>query len=143
MEVILKKTKITKSIIDQSLRGPYSLYFNWTGYDILGWVGIKRSKEYYRWTLFYKNDTNQIIKIPYIDNSNRIKYFEKGVQLPDAKMGYIYPQLKHIEVTYPDSFSGFIFKQDYPVETEEEMDLKFEAIKNHITEVNQKGQIYI
>lgn len=143
MEVILKKTKITKSIIDQSLRGSYGLHYSWEGYDILGWVGIKRAKEYYRWTLLYKRNTQQIIKIPYIDSKTRVESFREGTQLSDGNKGWIYPSIKKIRISYPDKFSSWVNQQDYPVETNEEMDEKFENLKKHILEVNQKGQIYI
>lgn len=143
MDVILKKTKITKSIIDQSLRGSYGLHYNWEGYDILGWVGIKKAKEYYRWTLLYKRNTHQIIKIPYIDKVSSVEYYNQNVQRPGKDGGYDYPLLRHIKVKYPDKFSQWTNIQDYLEETNEEMDSKFEAIKKHILEVNQKGQIYI
>lgn len=143
MEVVLKKSKITKSIIDQSLRGLYSLYYSWDGYEILGWVGIKKSKEYYRWTLLYKKATQQIIKIPYIDNESRIKIVKKSKQLRDGNQGWIFPELLYIQISFPDRFSGFENHQDYPTETDEEMNDKFEKLKEHIRIVNEKGQIYI
>ena len=41
MEVVLKKTKITKSILQQSIYGHESLYIGNPNYDFLGWCRIK------------------------------------------------------------------------------------------------------
>ena len=44
MEVILKKTKITKSILEQSLIGNDSLYLGHPSFDILGWCNVIKGK---------------------------------------------------------------------------------------------------
>lgn len=141
MIVELKKTKITKSIVQQSLMGSYSLFYNWEGYDILGWCMIK-SKHNIRWTLLYKRISNQIIIFPYISNHKYLEIIEKSVQKSDPEGGYSFPLMLSIKV-YCNDLNRTINILEQTTETKEEMEQMFEKCKQFLIIVDQKGQIYL
>lgn len=141
MIVELKKTKITKSIVQQSLLGSYSLFYNWEGYDVLGWCLVK-TKHNIRWTLLYKRISNQIIILPYISNHKKLEIIEKTVQKQNPEGGYSFPLILFIKV-YCNDLNSTITILEQTTETNEQMNEKFNKCKEFLTIVNQKGQIYL
>lgn len=144
MEVILKKTKITKSIVEQSLSGSLSLtYEKLENHDILGWCIVKKGKYAYRLVLIYNNKTNQLFKLNYTAGTgDRILMTEESVQRSDNKGGYIFPVVKKIKILYPDLNNSSIIEQRED-ETYEDMEEKLKSIRDFYKIVNEKGQIYL
>ena len=144
MEVVLKKTKITKSIVEQSLSGNYSLmYEKLDNYTILGWCSHKTGKYTIRRVLLYNKLNNFIIKLPY-SSPEKITIKEEIVQRDDknCKGGYVFPVVKIIIVQYPDLNNSLRLEQRED-ETYEDMEEKLKNIKDFYRIVNEKGQIYL
>lgn len=141
MEVELKKTKITKSIVEQSLSGNYSILYNWTNYDILGWCSTKSGKYTVRKVLLYDRIRNSVVKWQYTSPS-KITMIEESVQRDDKNGGYIFPVLKKIKIPYEDLNNTLTLEQAED-ETYEDMEQKLKKIKEFYNIVNQKGQIYL
>lgn len=143
MKVELKRTNITTSIVKQSLMGSYSLYYNWKGYDILGWCKFV-GKSSLRYILLYKEKSNQIIKLPFVVNpKDHISLYKEGVQkqAPDG-VGWVFPHLYHIKLYWSDFRNQSVIKQQNE-ESDEEIERMFENIKIFLAEVYEKGQIYL
>lgn len=141
MVVELKKTKITKSIVDQSLLGNYNLYYNWDNYNILGWCLMRKSKHSYRYVLLYNNLSKSIVKLKYILKDSHVELSKNRVKKAIIEGRYIYPELTSIKIYFIDfSDSQFIFQQ-----TDESEDIisLFNKVKEFIAEVELKGQIYL
>jgi hypothetical protein len=117
MEVILKKTKITNSIINQTLiAGSFDLL----SFEILGFCVVKK----YKWIILYKSSTNELRKYPYI----------KDVYYDDNKN---YDTNIRVRV----NFEGKINDITYISETENL--LLFKKIKEIKNNTILKGQFYI
>lgn len=139
MEVELKKTKITKSIVEQSLSGSYNLMHQNHNYDILGWCLIKKIRK----VLLYNRLTNQILTLPYVKFfGDDIKIEEKGEQRSDGNGGWIYPNIKKIRIYFCDLSACTYISQDEN-QTFEDMENIFTKVKDFYKQVNQKGQIYL
>jgi len=145
MVVELKKCKITKSIVDQSLNGGYKLFYDWErSYDILGWCIFKTTKRYLRYNLLYHRNDNQIIKLPYIVNKDKdIELFKESVQRKsEDNIGYIYPNVYKLRLRWTDfNNSQIILEQTN--QTDETMQELFQKVKDFKHIVEQKGQIYL
>jgi len=139
MEVELKKTKITKSIVDQSLSGGYNLIYHNLHFDILGWCLIKNIRK----VLLYNRLTNQIFTLPYA------KFFGDDIRIEDAqeqrsdgKGGWVFPTIKKVKIYCCDLHNTITFSQDVS-QTFEDMENIFTKVKDFYKQVNQKGQIYL
>lgn len=142
MTVELKKTKITTSIVNQSLLGNYSLFYNCEGYDMLGWCLIKAKKGYVRYNILYRRATNQIIKLPYILKDSHIELIKESVQRSDNNGGYIYPTVYKLKIHWYDFNNTQAIKEQFE-ETDEYMEELFKKVKGFRFITEQKGQIYL
>ena len=144
MIVELKKTKITKSIVDQSLSGRYSLFYNYqNSCDILGWCMIKSKKGYIRYNLLYHRNDKQILKLPYIVNEKKdIELYKEGVQRGSNEGGWVFPIVYKLKVRWTD-FNNSQVILEQTEETDEKMEKLFQEVKDFAHVVNQKGQIYL
>jgi hypothetical protein len=138
MEVELKKSKITKSIVDQSLIGSYSIFYNQEGYDVLGWCFIKNL----RYVLLYKRLTNQIIKLPYVVHISDIKFYKERTQKGSSDGGYTFPEIYYLKA-YCSDFRNTIPILIQNTETDEQMETYHKNVTMFVTLVNLKGQIYL
>lgn len=140
MEVVLKKTKITKSIVTQALQGNDNLYFGEYTYDILGWC-VLNGKRNERWILLYDRVKNTLVRLPYaqkLSESDEIR--SRNEQLDDKQGGYIYPQVFRLHTYLIDQHKPY---QIYRSEDEVEILAKKEKLHEFLRIVNQKGQIFI
>jgi hypothetical protein len=139
--VELKKTKITKSIVDQSLRGNYSIYLDNKSYDILGWC-LMTGKSKLRYTLLYERASNQVIKLPHIVSEKDVELTHEGVQRGSNKGGWVFPVVYRIKVRWRDfNNTQYVYEQ---FEDSDEIALeKFQKVKDFVHIVNQKSQIYL
>lgn len=135
MEVLLKRTKITKGILQQSLLGNSTLYLGHLNYEVLGWCSILKGKFRYNYILLYDKVKNTIVKLSY-PNSKNIYEEEKSEQT--AKEGtyddwyfptYYYLKLADIQI---------VRTLDKNVRDEAKIKLQ-----EFLKDVEQKGQIYI
>jgi len=141
MEVILKKTKITKGIVEQSLLGSYTLIYSYHAYDLLGWC-VYKNKRYF---LLYHRDSKQISKLPYISQtSNHIeKTFEsKQFINPNNTNDYIWKSSICIKVYFQDHAYTFNYQQDLN-ESDEHVEDVYTNIKNLVKQIHIAGQIYL
>ena len=144
MIIELKKTKITKSIVDQSLHGKSNLFYKWeNNYDILGWCMIKVKRGYIRYNLLYHRVDNQIIKLPYIISETRdIELYKESVQRPLKDGGYEYPYVYKLKLRWVD-FNNSQIILEQTTETDEKMQELFQKVKDFKHIIEQKGQIYL
>lgn len=140
MEVILRKTKITKSIVAQALQGRDELYTNNFNYDILGWCLIT-GKRNERWILLYDRIKNTLVRLPYaqkLSESEEVK--SRNEQTDDGQGGYIYPQVFRLYTYLIDQHRTY---QIAVSKEENEITSKKEKLHEFLTTVNEKGQIYV
>lgn len=137
MDVILKKTKITKSIVSQSLRGNNSLFIDKKNYEILGWCVHK-----YRYILLYSNETNQILKLPYIHNYDYSithkteQTLKEGLPYQD----WYFPTFYYLIIRFYEFNSEHTIIRSL---NESDVTNGVEKLKQFLDEVYQKGQIYL
>lgn len=136
MEVQLKRTKITKSIVDQSLVGHNRLYLGNTNYNVLGWCSVIKGKFRHNYILLYCKLDNTVVKL-YYPNTRNITEKEQGEQT--QKVG-----LHYIDYDYPTYY--YLSLGDTIVLrtlNKEERDSAKEQLQKFLREVEQKGQIYL
>lgn len=105
MEVVLRKTKITKSIVQQTIDKSVDFYFeDWTNNNLIGWLIYHTLKVNYRYQIFYDKDTQTLTKLKHRKVSG-IDTYEKGIQEPDGKGGYHFPMKFFIRVRSPYVFT--------------------------------------
>ena len=135
MEVFLKKTKITKSIVDQSLVGKNELYLGHLSYDVLGWCSVIKGKFRHNYILLYDRRINVIEKLHY-PNSKNIYEEEKAEQT--AKNGthndWYFPTYNYLKL------SDITIMRTLDKDKRDEGKLK---LQQFLREVEQKGQIYL
>ncbi len=126
MEVEIKKVKLTKSIIDQSLYISYSeLISNFDNYDILGYVNIK----HIRTVLLYDKVKNILKKMRFVDinRDNSICLNDEKQQFTNPDGGYIYRTGKQIYLYFSDlRFSNTLSQGEN--ESVEDIEIEFEKI---------------
>ena len=140
MEVVLKKTKITKSIVNQALQGSDNLYFNMCNYNILGWCLIT-GKRNERWILLYDTIKNTLVRLPYAQNlSESDEIRSRNEQTADLQGGYIYPEVFRLYTYLIDQH-----KTHQVACSKEESEIISQKEKLHafLRIVNQKGQMFI
>lgn len=135
MEVLLKKTKITKSILEQSLFGHASLYIGHPNYDTLGWCRVKVGRNMRDYILIYCRATQVILKL------NKYSTYSINEVIGSQQMAR--------EGTVNDWYFPlvYILKLDNTIifRTLEEKVFNESKVKlqKFLREVEQKGQIYI
>jgi hypothetical protein len=136
MEVILKRTKITKSILDQSLLGNSKLYLGHPNYDVLGWCSILKGKFRYNYILLYDKASNTVVRLHY-PNSKNIYEEEKGEQTLKEGLSY---QDWHFPTYYYLKLSDIQIVRTLDKDIREDAKIK---LQKFLREVEQKGQIYV
>lgn len=139
MVVELKKTKVTKSIVMQSLGANDERYFNHFNYDILGWCLIN-GKRNERLILLYDRIKNSIITLPCTSKLSEGEITSRGEQRDDGKGGYIFPTVYRLYIYLPDLHKNkcILWSDD-----EKEVITKRDNLHKFLREVEQKGQIYL
>ena len=136
MEVILKKTKITKSILEQSLTGNSSLYLGHPSYDILGWCSVIKGKFRYNYILLYDKRNKTIVKLSYPNSKN---IYEKDKEEQTRKDGLPYDDWYFLTYYYLElSDTQIVRTLDKVVRDDAKIKLQ-----KFLREVEQKGQIYV
>jgi hypothetical protein len=136
MDVLLKKTKITKSILDQSLSGNSSLYLGHPNYEVLGWCSVLKGKYRYNYILLYNKAGNTIVKLNY-PNSKNIYEEDKGEQT--RKDGSPYDDW-YFPTYYYLKLADIQIIRTLDKSVRDEVKIK---LQKFLREVEQKGQIYI
>lgn len=143
MDVVLKKVKVTKSVIAQSLLGQNYLLFGHPNYDILGWCYFIAGKNSRRYILLYDKADHVIVKLHYIKDAD-IEIISKGEQTRKPGVPYedwYWPTFHSLKIRAEVNRSNevTIAKSEELTDVEE----KKEKLLSFLKEVNQKGQIYI
>ena len=142
MIVELKKTKITNSIVNQSLSASCRLYYDWENYNILGWCLIKSGKQLIRFVLLQNIKTGQILKLVYFSTVEDIKLKKENVQRGSNEEGFTFLSVYQISIYFYDvSRTIPILRQSE--QTDKEMEDIVEKIKEFYNIVREKGQIYL
>lgn len=133
MEVILKRTKITKSIVDQSLFGNNKLYLGHPNYEVLGWCSILKGKFRYNYILLYCKVTNVTVKL---EKRTGVEVTEGTMQTAreGTRDDWYFPMFYTLLL----GGQGITRTQD-----REECYRDEEKLKKFLREVEQKGQIFI
>lgn len=139
MIVELKKTKITKSIVMQSLRAKDERYYSHFNYNVLGWCLIS-GKRPERLILLYDRIKNNILTLPYINKLSEGEITSRGEQRGDGKGGYIVPTVYRLNIYLPDLHKNkcILWSDD-----EKEVITKKDEFHKFLREVEIKGQIYL
>ncbi len=140
MIVELRRTKITKSIVNQTLLGDNSLYTDWSAfYDILGWC-LMSGKRDERWILLYHRTRNTLLRLPYIKKLVDDEITSRGEQTSDGNGGYTYPTIYRLHIYQIDRGSKACIAW---TGEESKISKSKEKLREFIEIVNQKGQIFI
>ncbi|MCK9446788.1 hypothetical protein M0Q50_08015 [bacterium] len=140
MEQILKKsTKITKSIIDQTVIGSSYLYYDNKDYDILGWCVNNK----HMYIILYNRISNTLVKLYRIMSENDITLESNNENIFNINTNnYEYYTYKTLKIYSASCKYSFNFKQTKE-ETDEDMEIFYNKSKLFIAEVNEKGQFYL
>ena len=136
MEVLLKRTKITKSILQQSLFGNSTLYLGHPNYEVLGWCSILKGKFRYNYILLYNKEKNTIVKLSYPDSKN---IYEDEKEEQTLKVG-----LPYRDWYFPTYY--YLKLGDIQIIRTLNKDFRDEGkikLQEFLKDVEQKGQIYI
>lgn len=123
--VELKKLKITKSILSQSL---YASIVNMLNTDVLGWIMFKSGKYWRKLIVFYHKDKKTILLKDYPTKM-------EVVPSSDGKGGVIY------SVVYKYDRGSSIYRETDDG-TKEEADKLLDKLLKMKETVDNKGQIY-
>lgn len=132
MEVVLKRTKITKSILDQSVYASKESYIKDIE-KILGWCMYKGN----RLILLYDKHTSQILKLDYVDKLG-YKKFEQELH---TNFDWNSHKLYHI-ISIKYSRSN-VEDRIFSSQDEKETNISLFMLKEFLKKVHEKGQIYI
>jgi len=138
MKIKLKKYKITTSIINQTLRGNYRLYYDYKGYDILGWCSVKNL----RYFVLQNKESKQLLKLFYIRYKEDLTFEKKRIQLPDGN-SWKFVELYNLEgyaTNFLNIFNVYTQKEEESDEFAFEI---YEKVKLFILKANQIGQFYL
>lgn len=139
MVIELKKCKITTSIMRQTLTGNYRLYYQNEDYDIFGWCVFKNLRYY----VLQHKETKQLLKIPYILSIDRDLIIKKDtVQMSNDNGGYRYIDLHRIKVYAADFRHTTTIYSQGENETDEQVEMIFNLVKQFLTHAEQIGQFY-
>jgi hypothetical protein len=141
MEVQLKKTKITKSIIKQSLPTSLLVFRNLNFMDVLGWCLLDGKKI----TLLYNWATNQVMTARYTPFfGSKYQFLKKeSVQRPNTEIGgWDYPEVLVLYIEDEDGERILRLEQDENM-SDEDMKKLLEQARDYARKIAQAGQIYI
>jgi hypothetical protein len=150
MEVLLKKTKITKSIINQSLPAPIDAFLRTDfHYDVLGWCMYNGKKI----VLLYEKATNQVRTYFYTPSfGKKYQFLERAnvqrrdtnpfTRRPDINGGWVFPEVCILNILDEDGIPVYRHEQN-EMETDEKMKELEEKAMKYAVRVAQAGQIYI
>lgn len=133
MEVILKKSKITKSIFNQSVFGAYSLYLGNNSYDNLGWCIVDNKK----YIILYNKDKNTVVRLVYPQDSVG-DIVSNNIQEGNHKEGYTYFTYFFFVVYLGNNTIRLSKSRD-----EETAEKTKEQFISFMEDVNQKGHFYL
>jgi len=142
MEVLLKKAKITKSVIAQSLLGGYSLYLGHPNYEVLGWCNFIDGKNSRRYILLYNKAESAIVKLHAVREGDfEIISKTEQTRRPGSTYDDWYFPMFHtlIVILTINRTNVTICKKEDLASVEADRD----KLKAFLREVYQKGQIYI
>jgi len=143
MLVELKKVKITKSVVDQSLLGSSYLYFGHPNYNILGWCVTRRKGSMLRYILLYDKLANTVVRLRHVVSVKDIMMEKTNFQEPVVGGGYTYTTRYVIKVHCQDFNNTHIIRTQSPHESDKVMEEAFVHLRDFIKAVNSAGQIYI
>ena len=141
MEVQLKKTKITKSIIKQSLPASLTVFRNLNSIDVLGWCLLDGKKI----VLLYNTITNQVMTARYTPFfGSKYQYLKKeSVQRPNTEAGgWDYPEVYILYIDGEDGERVLRLEQNENM-SDGDMEKILEQARDYAKKIAQGGQIYI
>lgn len=141
MEVQLKKTKITKSIIKQSLPASLTVFRNLNSIDVLGWCLLDGKKI----VLLYNTITNQVMTARYTPFfGSKYQYLKKeSVQRPNTEAGgWDYPEVYVLYIDGEDGERVLRLEQNENM-SDGDMEKILEEARDYARKIAQAGQIYI
>lgn len=141
MEVLIRKTKITKSIVKQSLQANLEIFKNLNNYDVLGWCLVDNRKI----VLIYDRLTQQILTYRYTPfSTGKYQYLKReGVQREDKiNGGWIFPEVLFLYIEFTELNSHFKIEQKEGV-TDEDMKLMLQKAQEFARTIARAGQIYL
>ena len=141
MEVQLKKTKITKSIIKQSLPASLTVFRNLNSIDVLGWCLLDGKKI----VLLYNTITNQVMTARYTPFfGSKYQYLKKeSVQRPNTEAGgWDYPEVYVLYIDGEDGERVLRLEQSENM-SDGDMEKILEQARDYARKIAQGGQIYI
>jgi len=138
MEVLLKKTKITKSIVQQSLRGSNNLFVDQTNYELLGWCMIP-GKNDVRWILLYNLLKSTVVVLPY-SSASHSSITRHSEQTRNDKGWYDYPMFYYLNLYLPTFRTSILISKS---KEEEKMEESEKKLKEFLEKVQNKGQVYL
>lgn len=142
MEVLLKKMKVTKSVIAQSLVGGSYLYVGHPNYEILGWCYFISGKNSRRYILLYCKTDNTIVKLHFVRKDEfEIVSKEEQTRRPGSTFDdWYWPMFHSLNMNLESPRRTVtLFKKEDLASVEENK----EKLKLFLEEVYSKGQIYI
>lgn len=141
MEVQLKKTKITKSIIKQSLPASLTVFRNLNSIHVLGWCLLDGKKI----VLLYNVITNQVMTARYTPFFGRkYQYLKKeSVQRPNSEIGgWDYPEVLVLYIEGEDGERVLRLEQEENM-SDEDMEKILAQARDYAKKIAIAGQIYI
>ena len=141
MEVLLKRTKITKSIINQSLPAPTDAFLRTDfHYDVLGWCMYNGKKI----VLLYERTTCQVRTYFHTPSfGKKWQFLERAnVQRSDSNGGWVFPEVYVLNILAEDGRTAYKHEQG-ETESDEKMKEMEEKAMKYALRVAQAGQIYI
>lgn len=135
MEVLLRKTKVTKGVVEQSLLGNNRLYLGHPNYEVLGWCSIIKIKFRYSYILLYCKIDNTIVKLNYPDSKNIQEEHKNEQTLRNGTYNdWYFPTYYYLKLSNKTIF------RDLDRQLRDDSKQKLQIF---LREVEQKGQIYI
>jgi hypothetical protein len=141
MEVQLKKTKITKSIIKQSLPAALTVFRNLNHIDVLGWCLLDGKKI----VLLYNRTTNQVMTARYTPFfGSKYQFLKKeNVQRSNTETGgWDYPEVNVLYIEGEDGERVLRLEQNENM-SDADMEKLLEQARDYAKKISQGGQIYI
>ncbi len=141
MEVHLKKTKITKSIIKQSLPASLTVFRNLNSIHVLGWCLLDGKKI----VLLYNVITNQVMTARYTPFfGSKYQFLKKeSVQRPNSEIGgWDFPEVNVLYIEDEEGNQVLRWEQSENM-SDEDMKKILEQAKDYAKKIAQAGQIYI
>lgn len=130
MEVLLKKTKVTSTIMNQVLRGSNSLYLSNEAYSVLGWCIHKNEKK-----IVLQNQENSLLFLFYPENKSKV--VSNNEQEPDGRGGWVFPLYWYLKGECRGNTLSYKFPTE---ELAKEARLRYD---DFLKQVDSKGQFYL